>query len=236
MKPLISVIIPVYNEMAEINATVAHVQDIAQGMAVEIVVVDGGPGGETLNALDAPGVVKLTSAPGRGTQMNVGAEAAQGEIVLFLHADTRLPAHGFDAVARAIEGGADAGAFSLQIDSEHLGLKVVAWFANLRSRLEKIPYGDQVQFVRAEAFRTLGGYASIPIMEDVDLFRRIRQQHIPMIILPEKVATSSRRWDNEGILYRTLNNWRLRLLYRFGVSPEKLVASYRPHNTKADSQ
>lgn len=232
----ISVIIPVYNEAAIINQTISHVREVSGGTDVEIVVADGGPGHETLAVIQDTEVVCVQSPAGRGVQMNSGAAQAQGDVFLFLHADTRLPKNGFQAVERAIRDGAAAGAFSLSIDSPKRSLSMVAWFANLRSKLERVPYGDQAHFIRAETFQALGGYPPIPLMEDVELFRRIRAQRLPMTIVPEKVATSSRRWDNEGVLFRTINNWRLRLMFFLGVSPEKLTASYRPPNTKAETE
>lgn len=223
-------IIPVYEEGKIVNDVIRGVRRLDGGQAAEIIVVDGGPGHRTLPVIEAGDVVGVRSGPGRGVQMNAGAARAHGEVFVFLHADTRLPVGAFDALRRAVEDGVAAGAFSLSIDSPSRALRVVAWFANIRSRIERVPYGDQAQFLLAGTFRALGGFAPIPLMEDVELFRRIRHHRVPMRILPEKVATSSRRWDNEGVLYRTLNNWRLRLLYAFGVTPKRLAAEYRPHN------
>lgn len=230
----ISVIIPVYNEMETINAAIRRLRVLSYSQPVEIIVADGGPGHETLHAIEDAGVIRVESPPGRGRQMNAGAALAAGDTLLFLHADTRLPPEAIPAIRQAVSHGVVAGAFSLSIDSPKRTLKVVAWFANLRTRLERIPYGDQAQFIRADTFRDLGGFPDIPIMEDVELFRRIRVRGLPITILPGKVQTSSRRWDNEGVLRRTLTNWWLRIRYRLGVSPEKLARHYRPHDSKAD--
>lgn len=232
-KPDISVIIPVYNEMATINRALSHLRAIAGSQSVEIIVSDGGPGHLTLKAIDDPQIVRVTSPPGRGRQLNAGAAVARGDILLFLHADTRLPDGAMQAIQTTVEAGS-SGAFSLSIDSPSPALAVIAWCANLRTRLERVPYGDQAQFMSAEVFRTLGGFADIPIMEDVELFKRIRIQGLPITILPGKVTTSSRRWDNEGVLRRTLTNWWLRTRYAFGAAPATLVAHYRPHDHKAD--
>lgn len=230
----ISVVIPVYNEADRINETVRHVWKIAGGQPVEIIVVDGGPGHSTLKAITSPDVIKVESRPGRGIQMNVGAAVATGDILLFLHADTALPHNALNSIRRALAGRAQAGAFSLSIDSPRAALACVAFFANMRSRIERIPYGDQAQFIPTSLFRDMGGYAGIPIMEDVELFLRIRLEGLPIVILRDKVKTSPRRWESEGILRRTLKNWRLRFLYRFGASPESLHKDYRPHGTDAD--
>lgn len=235
-KPHISVIIPAYNEQGGINDTIRHIRHVAGGIPVEIIVADGGPDHATLAALDDDGVVSVQSPPGRGVQMNAGAAVATGRNLLFLHADTRLPDKGLDRIAYALAGDVAAGAFSLSIDSPRPSLRMVAWFANVRSRLERVPYGDQAQFIKADAFRSLGGFAPIPIMEDVELFRRLRREGMNIVILPEKVVTSSRRWDNEGVLRRTVKNWWLRIRYFLGASPQALVREYRPHDFEADDR
>ncbi len=229
----ISVIIPVYNEVGIINDAVRHVRDIA-GEPVEIVISDGGPDHRTLAAIKDADVVKVECLPGRGRQMNAGAACATGEILLFLHADTRLPAGAFASMRHAIADGAVGGSFSLAIDSPRFSLQVVAWVANVRSRAERVPYGDQAQFVSAETFHDLGGYADIPIMEDVELFQRIREQGLPISILGDKVVTSARRWDREGVFRRTLTNWWLRIRYGFGASPQTLVRHYVPSGSEGD--
>ena len=226
----ISVIIPVYGEGSIIGRTVSRVRESAGGRTVEIVVADGEPGHTTLDALavhGAPGVIGVRCPPGRGVQMNAGAAVAAGDILLFLHADTRLP----EAWPEAVDNGlrrARAGAFSLAIDSPRLALSVVARCANFRSRIERVPYGDQAPFFEAGLFRELGGFAPIPVMEDVELFRRIRRRGEPIVLLRERVWTSPRRWERDGVVRRTLGNWALRLRYALGEPPESLARSYRP--------
>ncbi len=225
----ISVIIPVFGESAIISRTVRQVRASAPGREVEIVVADGGPGHGTLAALDESDVIGVRCPPGRGVQMNAGAAVAGGEVLLFLHADTQLHDNWPDAVDRALDGGrVRAGAFSLAIDSPRVSLAMVARFANLRSRFERVPYGDQAPFLDAGLFRELGGFAPIPIMEDVDLFKRLKQRGEPIAILKEPVLTSPRRWERDGVARRTLGNWRLRLRYALGAAPEDLARSYRP--------
>ncbi|WP_319582055.1 TIGR04283 family arsenosugar biosynthesis glycosyltransferase [uncultured Pseudodesulfovibrio sp.] len=225
----ISVIIPVYGESAIINRTVRQVRESAVGRETEIVVADGGPGHRTLAALNAPDVIGVCCPPGRGVQMNAGAAVATGDVLLFLHADTLLPDNWPDAVDRAFDvGRARAGAFSLAIDSHRLSLAVVARFANLRTRLERIPYGDQAPFIQRALFRELGGFEPIPIMEDVDLFRRLKRGGQPIAVLKERVLTSARRWEKDGVVRRTLGNWRLRLRYALGAAPDELARFYKP--------
>ncbi|WP_319471934.1 TIGR04283 family arsenosugar biosynthesis glycosyltransferase [uncultured Pseudodesulfovibrio sp.] len=225
--PRISVIIPVFNETAIINGIVRHVRDVAEG-PVEIVVADGGSGYRTLAAVADPAVIRVESLPGRGIQMNAGAKCATGDILLFLHADTLLPQNAFADIRRAVKGGAVGGAFSLSIDSPRLSLGIVSWFANWRTRLERVPYGDQAQFILTETFRDLGGFADVPIMEDVELFQRIRRRGLPISVLRATVNTSPRRWNREGVLRRTLKNWWMRVRYALGASPQELVRQYRP--------
>ena len=129
-----------------------------------------------------------------------------------------------------------AGAFSLSIDSPRVSLAIIAWCANLRSRMERVPYGDQAQFIQTSTFRELGGFSDIPIMEDVELFQRIRQRGLPIFIVRGKVLTLPRRWESEGILRRTLINWWLRIRYRLGASPENLASQYRPHGSLPDDK
>jgi rSAM/selenodomain-associated transferase 2 len=223
----ISVIIPAYGESAIINRTVRQVRASAVGRKVEIVVADGGPGHATLAALNEPDVIGVRCPSGRGVQMNAGAAVAEGGALLFLHADTRLP-EGWPGVVERALGRVRAGAFSLAVDSPRFSLAVVARFANLRSRIERVPYGDQAPFIDAALFRELGGFAPIPIMEDVELFRRIKRRGEPIAILRERVLTSPRRWERDGVARRTLGNWRLRLRYALGAAPEDLARSYSP--------
>jgi len=232
----VSVVIPVYSESEIINACIWEVVEFDGEEPSEVIVSDGGPDHLTLEAIEAPGVIKVKSPPGRGTQMNAGAGMATGDILFFLHVDTDLPHGAVESVRRAVQGGAVAGAFSLSIDSPKWSLKIISWFANLRSRLERVPYGDQAQFITADLFRELGGFADIPIMEDVELFRKIRKLGLPIVILRDRVKTSARRWEKEGILRRTLTNWWLRIRYRFGTSPETLKLQYRPHDHGADDK
>lgn len=227
--PPISVIVPVYGEESIIDGTVRMVRETARGADVEIVVADGGPGHATLAALTEPEVTGVRCPPGRGVQMNAGAAAARGGILVFLHADTRLPDGWPGRVIHALSGRAVAGAFSLGIDSPRRSLALVAAAANLRSRLERAPYGDQTLFFKADVFRALGGFAPIPIMEDVELFGRLRGQGERIHILRDRVLTSPRRWERDGVVRRTLANWLLRLRYALGAAPERLAESYRPH-------
>jgi rSAM/selenodomain-associated transferase 2 len=225
----ISVIIPVFHEEAIINDAIARL--IAQGPegpqgGVEIIVADGSPGGETVAAIKG-GAQGIVSAMGRAAQMNAGGMAAHGDVLLFLHVDTALPAGGLDKVASVMEGGRFAGgAFDLGIADAHRAFRVIERVASIRSRLTRIPYGDQAIFMERDYFLRMGGYGAIPIMEDVDLMRRVKRSGGRICIIDAKVQTSARRWKKEGIAACTLRNWTIMLLYLAGVRPERLAKWY----------
>jgi rSAM/selenodomain-associated transferase 2 len=224
----ISIIIPVFCEQAIINRTIAAVRALAGGSAAEIIVVDGQTAGDTLAAIRDPAVRKLLSEKGRGRQMNQGAAAAAGEALLFLHADTVLPDAALARIGQALGyGGCVGGAFDLRIDSPRRLFRIIEKVASFRSRLTRIPYGDQALFVRADVFRNLGGFPEIPLMEDVALMRRIKREGGKIVIFPEPATTSARRWEKEGPVFGTLRNWLLMLLYLCGVAPERLARFYR---------
>jgi rSAM/selenodomain-associated transferase 2 len=160
--------------------------------------------------------------------MNHGAALAAGNILIFLHADTRLPTDAMAFIDTAMRDESYmAGAFDLAIDSERPIFRLIEKAASLRSRLTRIPYGDQAVFMRKTVFKKLGGFRNIPIMEDVEIMRRIKKQGGKIRIIDRKVLTSSRRWKRDGIVYTTLRNWLLITLYLLGVKPDKLVRFYQ---------
>jgi len=222
-----SVVLPVWNEATVVNGTIDSVSSISGGDDCEIIVVDGSPGGETIKTIQRKGVRTLVAGKGRARQMNAGAAAARGEILIFLHADTTLPANAFRAIWTALEKeDFVGGAFDLSIGSDRVAFRIIERAASFRSRITRTPYGDQAIFVRRGYFDTIGGFREIPLMEDVDLMRRIRRQGGRIRILPHRVQTSPRRWEKEGVLLCTLRNWSIRILYLLGVSPERLVRFY----------
>ncbi len=224
----ISVIIPVYREQDLINAAIEGVRRLSGGQNAELIVVDGGPEGETIAVIRDAAVKTIRSGKGRGLQLNQGARAATGGGLLFLHADTRLPPTSLERIGEILGNKAFVGgAFDLRIASPRRGFRVIEQVANWRSRLTRIPYGDQAIFIRAACFKALGGFREIPIMEDVDLMRRIKQNRGRIVILREPVLTSARRWEQEGMVYGTFRNWLLILLYLCGVAPERLARFYR---------
>jgi rSAM/selenodomain-associated transferase 2 len=160
--------------------------------------------------------------------MNAGASVARGEILIFLHADTELPPCAFRRINAFLPRKEYVGgAFDLGIKSDKPIFKVIAFLASLRSRLSRIPFGDQGIFIRREYFNDIGGYKQIPLMEDVELMSRIRRSGKKIKIFYDRVKTSPRRWEREGVLYCTLRNYANQLLYFLGVSPHKLVNWYK---------
>ena len=228
MKPSLSVIIPVLHEAGNINSLLDHVALQAGPSALEVIVADGADEKDTLAAIRRDSVIPVSSSPGRGKQMNAGAAAAQGDILLFLHADTRLPEGGLADVERIMAGNAYVGgAFDLGIDSKHWFLKMTQHVGTLRSRLTRVPYGDQAIFIRRSFFESIGGYRELPLMEDVDLMRRIKRAGGRICFIPKRVSTSARRWEKDGAIRGTLRNWVLISLYLLGVPPERLVKFYK---------
>jgi rSAM/selenodomain-associated transferase 2 len=228
MTPKFSFIIPVWNEESVILRTIEHIRGLQSAAGAEIIVVDGDSAGKTMEIARRAAVKTIISERGRGNQMNDGAALAAGNILIFLHADTSLPP---DALAFIDTAMRDefimAGAFDLAIDSERPIFRLIEKAAALRSRLTRIPYGDQAVFMRKTVFNKLGGFSNIPIMEDVEIMRRIKKQGGKIRIIDRTVRTSSRRWEREGIIYTTLRNWLLITFYLLGVKPEKLVRFYR---------
>lgn len=223
----ISVIVPVLHEEDGINALLRHVRDIAADEPIEIILIDGDPDGRTIKKIRSRDALTLRSPKGRGTQMNVGAASAQGNILLFLHADTILPENAFGLIREAIEDERYCGgAFDLGIESTRFLLRLTALCASLKHRITRVPYGDQAIFIRTDFFREIGGYSEIPLFEDVELMRRIKKLKKKIIILRSYTKTSPRKWEKDGILYKILRNWTLQTLYLMGASPKFLVKHY----------
>ena len=222
-----SIIIPVLNEAGQINALIKQLRKQQPESSCEIIVVDGDPQGSTVGTIKDRDVTAITAGKGRGRQMNAGAAAARGEILIFLHADTNLPDNALRKISQALHNrDYVGGAFDLKIDSDRLFLKYISIRASLRSRWNRIPYGDQAIFIRKKYFDQIGGFKEIPLMEDVDLMRRIKKDRKKIVILPDKVTTSARRWESDGALYTTMRNQILVRLFYLGISPHKLAKYY----------
>ncbi|MEW6267944.1 MAG: TIGR04283 family arsenosugar biosynthesis glycosyltransferase [Thermodesulfobacteriota bacterium] len=219
----ITVIVPALDEAHEIEHALRSAR---AAQVVELLVVDGGSADDTVARARALADQVLDAPRGRALQMNAGAARARGDVLLFLHADTRLPAGFADAVERAVGRGAIAGRFDVELRGAHPFLPAVAWLMNQRSRWTGISTGDQAIFVRRDVFARLGGFAPIPLMEDVELSARLRRTG-KLAALRERVSTSARRWEDEGVLRTIVLMWRLRLAYACGASPDRLAEAYR---------
>ncbi|SDU28902.1 TIGR04283 family arsenosugar biosynthesis glycosyltransferase [Desulfobacula phenolica] len=228
MKTDISIIIPVLNEQEGINQAIEKIYQQDFSGTLEVIVVDGGKNGSTICCVKNKDVITVVSPLGRGCQMNSGARMASGNILLFLHCDTSLPEGGLNAVQTVMENlSVKAGAFDLSIAGRGFFYRMVEKTASLRSRITRIPYGDQAVFIRKNYFFDIGQYREIPIMEDVDLMVRIKQDKGRLKFINTRTSTSSRRWEQEGRIYGTLRNWAILTLFFLGVKPEKLAGVYK---------
>lgn len=222
----ISVIVPALNEAATIAATLAPLQ-AARAAGHEIIVVDGGSTDATVDRARALADRVIVSPPGRATQMNAGARIATGDILWFLHADTLAPADAIDTLCAALADGRRSwGRFDVRLSGNRWPFRVIERAMNLRSCLTRIATGDQGIFVTRQAFAAVVGYADIPLMEDVELSKRLRK-HTPPACLKTRLVTSSRRWEQNGIIRTVLLMWRLRLAYFVGAAPDALAERYR---------
>ena len=224
-KPVLSIIIPALNEAANLERNLPSLFRACPD--AEVIVVDGGSTDGTPDVVSRFPQAKLMVAPRcRARQMNAGAECASGETLLFLHADTTLPSAAPNAVAEAL-GRLDVvgGRFDVRFDSNRRIFNAVATMMNVRSRLSGISTGDQAIFVRRRVFEAMGGYADIPLMEDIEFTRRLKRQG-RSACLRLRVLTSARRWERDGALHTIVLMWVLRLLYFAGVSPARLHGWY----------
>jgi rSAM/selenodomain-associated transferase 2 len=221
----LSIVIPALDEAANLARVLPGL--VAREPAAEVLVVDGGSADDSRAAVARVPSVRWLSGPrGRARQMNAGARAARGDILLFLHADTVLPEGAGAAIVAALaDAGTVGGRFDVRLDSRRPLLALVGWLMNRRSRLTGICTGDQGIFVRRTVFEALGGYPDIPLMEDVELSRRLKRRG-RLVALPLRVVTSARKWEREGVVRTIVLMWGLRLLYALGVSPARLHRCY----------
>jgi rSAM/selenodomain-associated transferase 2 len=220
----ISIIIPTRNEADSIGK---FLPELLAVHGVELLVVDGGSTDNTVDIAKSLGAQVLSSSPGRAEQMNTGAEAAHGNILLFLHCDTKLAPGFVEQVGDALnQPEISAGAFQLSIDGKGFGLRVIEWLVNFRSKILQMPYGDQGIFVTTDMFFSVGTFPRQPIMEDFELMRRLKGRG-KIKILPLRATTSARRWKKLGIMRTTAINQAIILGYLLGINPEKLAGWYR---------
>ena len=222
----LSVVMPALNESAGILAALQALAPLlARG--AQLLVADGGSQDDTVSLARTGGAQVIGAPLGRALQMNAGAQQASGDILLFLHADTRLPLDADRLMAQAIANGPQVwGRFDVRIEGKPRTLRVIAAFMNRRSRWTGIATGDQALFMTRAAFDAVGGFPAQPLMEDIEISKRLLKLSRPAC-LRARVVTSGRRWETRGVWRTVLLMWRLRLAYWRGATPERLAERYR---------
>ncbi|MHC5063723.1 MAG: TIGR04283 family arsenosugar biosynthesis glycosyltransferase [Planctomycetota bacterium] len=223
MSGRVSVIIPTWNERSYLPAAVASV---GADPDTEILVADGDSQDGTKELADRIADRMIPSKRGRSSQMNAGAAHASGEILLFLHADTRLPPGAITAIRQAMERpDCVGGAFRFAIDSQRRSLRFIAMAANFRSRILGLPFGDQALFVKSTIFEAMAGFRELPIMEDLEFVKRLRRRG-RLCIIDQPALTSDRRWRRNGVTRTTLVNMAALGMYKLAFEPERIRAFY----------
>lgn len=222
----LSIVLPVLNEAAGLGAALQALVPL-RARGAELIVADGGSSDPSAALAQAGGAQVVNAPRGRALQMNAGAAQASGDVLLFLHADTRLPANADELIREALAGGARVwGRFDVAITGRPRMLRLIAALMNLRSRLTGIATGDQAMFMTRAAFEAAAGFPAQPLMEDIEMSRRLLQLSRPAC-LRAKVQTSGRRWESRGVWRTVLLMWRLRFAYWRGAAPERLADLYR---------
>jgi len=227
----VALIIPTLDEEEALGRHLAA----AAAAADQLVVSDGGSRDATVALARQAGATVVTGPPGRGGQLNRGAAAASTDVLVFLHADTRLPPAGVDRVRRAVEAGAAGGAFLVRFDDDGFWMRLGSRLVNLRTRLTRVPLGDQAQFVTRDAFAALGGFRDWPILEDLDFMRRLKRHARAsggIALLDPPVVTAARRYLTGGIARTIARNWLIWALYLLGVPPRRLARLYPPKTSR----
>jgi rSAM/selenodomain-associated transferase 2 len=217
----LAIVVPTLNEEEALRRTLPA----AVAAADEVVVSDGGSSDRTVEVARETGARVVTGPPGRGGQLNRGAAATDADVLVFLHADTTLPEGAAAAIREAVADGADGGAFFLRFDVDRPVQRLGERLINLRTRLTRLPLGDQAQFATRRAFERLGGFPDWPILEDLDFARRLRRAR--MVLIESAVTTGARRFVEQGAVRTVAVNWLIWLLFLFGVPPRRLARLYR---------
>lgn len=225
----VAAIIPTLDEESSLRRSLPAILSAAD----EVVVSDGGSRDQTRRTAQELGAQVVTGAPGRGPQLNRGVASTTSDVLVFLHADTRLPPGAVPAIREAIGGGKIGGGFQVRFDTDNRVMAVGSKLVKLRTRLTRSPLGDQAQFVRRTTFDELGGFRNWAALEDLDLIRRMKRCG-EVVVLPLEATTSARRYLEGGIGRTVALNWLIWALYFAGVPAERLARLYRPQRTPTD--
>ncbi len=221
--PSVAIVIPTYNEASTLPQALKRLDGLC---ADELIFVDGGSTDESRALIQAQGHRCLFSELGRAKQMNTGAQNTESDIILFLHIDTSLSSSDISSIKKSYNQGFLSGRFNIKLSNPAITYCIISFFINLRSRLSRISTGDQGMFVRRDVFDAVGGFPDLPLMEDVAMSKRLKQVG-KVACLSGKLTTSSRRWEQHGIVRTVMLMWKIRFLYWLGISPAKLVMMYR---------
>ncbi len=225
---MLSIIIPCLNEAAGIAEALGALAPL-RARGAEVVVVDGGSSDHTIELARPLADQVVTATRGRAMQMNAGAAQARGDVLLFLHADCRLPARADDLIIDGLNRTQKTwGRFDVTLTGSHPLLHVIAAMMNLRSRVTSVSTGDQGLFITRSLFEAVGRFPQIVLMEDVALTKHLKHYGAPLK-LRHHMTVSGRRWEKHGVLRTMLLMWRLRLQYWLGTDPGKLARAYQPH-------
>ncbi len=224
MKPSLCIIVPVLDEAERLTSWLAKLQ-LLRRRGVRLVVVDGGSSDASLEIARVYADIAFQSPRGRAAQMNAGAAACRSDVLLFLHADTELPAGADRLLLRSVARDRLWGRFDVRIDTPRMTLSIVAALMNFRSRLTGIATGDQAMFIRRDLFEAVGGFPEIPLMEDIAISRKLKRVGRPAC-LRVKVVTSARRWDRNGTWRTIFLMWQLRAAFYLGADPDRLAHRY----------
>lgn len=220
---LVSVIIPTYNEVNSICILLEHLMNFSN---IEVIVSDGGSSDGTVNLCNNYPIILVNSSLGRGNQLNAGIKRAKGDILLFLHADSDFADTILDDIRGAIKSGSKWGCCSLAFNDKSLSYKILAFSSNIRAKIFSSCYGDQGIFCEANFIKSIGGFPEVPFLEDISFSNKIKQQYKAKVV-KSKIVTSPRRFKRDG-LYKTLLKMQIiKLLFQWGISPEKLIKLYR---------
>jgi rSAM/selenodomain-associated transferase 2 len=224
----ITVIVPVLHEAASIDGAIDNIRAIEGGNAAEIIVVDGDESKDTISTMKKKDVIKLSSKKGRFHQMNEGAKDANGDVLLFLHADTKLPTTALKEIRDALKDpSVVGGGFHLRFDPSNPYLGLIELLNVPRVNITRIPYGDHAIFMRRNVFKELGGYSDVLFMEDVEIMRRVRKKNMRIAILKGSVLTSSRRFRDDGYIKHSVRFFFFHLIYWLGASTEWMGRHYK---------